>query len=151
MSTARDNQAVTADLVVPNTDGLVGKVPKVSLPDADGAIQLKSALSAGEEEESVLEAAALERARRRAFELSEIDADIAKQEVTRGRIALVARDFSFEEAHDRNWDVAKGPRAVAVEFYKVFFSETLPELEAEPREWLVVDFLKKCWGYFGPA
>ncbi len=64
LSTARDNQAVTADLVVPNTDGLVGKVPKVSLPDADGAIQLKSALSAGEEEESALEAAALERARR---------------------------------------------------------------------------------------
>ncbi len=39
--------------------------------------------------------------------------------------------------------------AMAVEFYKVFFSETLPEVEAQPREWLIVDFLKKCWSVVG--
>ena len=51
----------------------------------------------------------------------------------------------FEEAHERQWDVAKGPWAHAVEFYKVFFQATLPELEIGPRESLIKDFLKRCW------
>jgi hypothetical protein len=51
----------------------------------------------------------------------------------------------FEEAHDRQWDVAKGPWAHAVQFYKVFFQATLPELESGPRESLIKDFLKRCW------
>jgi hypothetical protein len=51
----------------------------------------------------------------------------------------------FEEAHERQWDVAKGPWAHAVEFYKVFFQVTLPEPEMGPREALIKDFLKRCW------
>ena len=51
----------------------------------------------------------------------------------------------FEEAHERQFDVAKGPWAHAVEFYKVFFQATLPELEIGPRESLIKDFLKRCW------
>ena len=50
----------------------------------------------------------------------------------------------FEEAHERNWDVANAPWAHAVEFYKVFFQATLPELEIGPRESLIKDFLKRC-------
>ncbi len=102
LPSARDNQAVNADLVVPNTDGLVGKVPEVSLPDADGAIQLKSALSAGEDEEAILEAAVLERAKQRTFELSEMDADIAKQEVTRASaLTELKRAQSVRERRER--------------------------------------------------
>ena len=42
---------------------------------------------------------------------------VEKMEVTEMRSLLAI----FEEAHERQWDVANGPWAHAVEFYKVFF------------------------------
>ena len=51
----------------------------------------------------------------------------------------------FEEAHERGWEVAKGPWSDAVVFYQTFFSVKLPDVELESRELLIVDFLKRCW------
>ena len=67
---------------------------------------------------------------------------VEKFELTQIRSLLAI----FEEAHERNWDVAKGPWAHAVEFYQFAFQETLPEVEPGPRDSLIMDFVKRCWG-----
>ena len=51
----------------------------------------------------------------------------------------------FEEAYLKGWDVVNGPWATAVAFYKQFLQANLAEKEQEPRERLIVDFLKRCW------
>ena len=66
---------------------------------------------------------------------------VQKLDVSKMRVLLEI----FEVAHEKNWDVAKGPWAHAVQFYKTFFNETLPESEPAAREWLIKDFVKKCW------
>ena len=66
---------------------------------------------------------------------------VDKLEVSKLRALLAF----FEEAHDRNWDVANGPWAHAVEIYLVFFKATLPAIEVGAREVLIKDFLKRCW------
>ena len=66
---------------------------------------------------------------------------VEKMEVAKLRSLLAI----FEEAHDRNWNVANGPWAHAVEFYQVFFQVTLPGVEIGPRDFLINDFLKRCW------
>ena len=67
---------------------------------------------------------------------------VEKLELTQIRSLLAI----FEEAHERNWDVAKGPWAHAVEFYQFAFQETLPEVEPGLRDSLIMDFVKRCCG-----